>query len=480
MKQEGARSGWFDQLGLADRALENGSRRPALARDDRENVRRVAAAGLIILVLLGPIMTFGGINLTSDGSVERQIGYIVVLGLAIYGSFPVMTRFSLIALPIPIVLALCWCWVSLTWAIDPDASLRRLVLTTTVAWTIFILVRHTRYTTMIDVLRWTLVGSIALSYVVVFLDPVVGIHTMADASVPTALIGNWRGFLGHKNFAGAVCALSILLFVFDAKRFSAMVRIGVIVLVGYFLFRTQSKTSVGMLVMAMLGGVMFETLSRRLRAYLIPIVTVLGSLLWTATSAYGDFLTSNLLNPTAFTGRGHIWSTLLRYSADHPLLGAGFGSFWNIGTRSPVFVYGQGYVTEITVGHSGYIDQLVSVGIPGVLLMVFAAMIWPFWKLLSAPHLSAPRGALIASVLMFCIGHNVTESGLFERDAIVSSLLFFAVAFAQYRAGAPHSKRASSQDRDTGDALLRAMRKRNTGTGGAARGTDGTAVALDR
>lgn len=459
MDSERSSQTWLDQLGLT-------AGRPARAARsaEREGMRRFAAVALLVLVLLGPIMTFGGMNLSDEGTVERQIGYVVVLALAIFASLPVITRFSLIALPVPMLLALGWCWLSLSWAIDPDSSLRRLVLMTTVAWTVFILVRHSSYRSMIDVIRWCLVAAVLLSYLVVAIDPQTGIHTMTESAMPTALIGNWRGFLGHKNFAGAVCALCILLFLFDAKRFPLLLRGAIIVVAAYFLIRSQSKTSMGMLAMAITGGILFETLSRRLRAYVIPIITVLGTLIWFWTSAYLDFLKTNFFDPTAFTGRGQIWATLLRYSQDHLWFGAGFGSFWNIGPHSPVFVYGQNFVTKITVGHSGYLDLLVTVGLPGVLLAIFAAIIWPFWMLLSRTDLPAPRGALIAAMLMFCIGHNVTESGLFERDAIVSSLLFFAVAFAQFSgsrdSGGGGGRRRRSDGGGDGDDLLRTLRDR--------------------
>jgi O-antigen ligase len=148
---------------------------------------------------------------------------------------------------------------------------------------------------------------------------------------------------------------------------------------------------------------------------------------------------------------------LLRYSADHPILGAGFGSFWNIQKQSPVFEYGQGYVTMIFIGHSGYIDQLVTVGIPGVALMVFAMAGWPLARLLVSDRIPKGQGALIAAMLMFCIGHNVTESGLFERDGIVSTMFFFAVAFAHYATLGDKRVAASKQD---GDDVMRALRKR--------------------
>jgi O-antigen ligase len=445
---------WLNDLGSSGDAV----RTPSLSTvGDRQTPLKIAIGAVIAMVMLGPLMTIVEGGGSGEGSVTRQILYLLILGLTIYAIRPTATPRSLVAFTWPLLLAFVWCWASLTWAIDPNVAVRRVFLTTLVAWMVFSLVRHGGYQLNVTILRYALLVSILISYLFVFLDPPIGMHLMLDSDMPTALIGNWRGFLGHKNFAGAVSALCIIMFLFDAKRVRPVVRILVIIVAGYFLFRSQSKTSAGMLVLASLGGIIFETVNLKLRRYLIPMLTIGGSAIWFLTSAYADMVQSNFLNPTAFTGRGQIWSALLRYAADHPLLGAGFGSFWNIEAGSPVFSYGQGYVTTITVGHSGYLDQLVTVGVPGLLLMVFAMAVWPLSKLLISTQIAKGQGALVSAMLMFCIGHNITESGLFERDGIVSTMFFFAAAFAQY---CTLGEKITPDKVEAGDDLMRQLRRR--------------------
>lgn len=424
----------------------------------RESLGRVTIILLMVTVLLGPLMTFADAAHANEGNVERQAAFFLAMGLTIFASAPVMTRFSVVSLSWPVLLALGWAWLSLTWAIDPAMAFRRLFLTTIVVWMCFALVRHVGYRSTVDALRLTLLGAVLTSYLVVLLDPPTGIHMMVESEGPTALVGNWRGWLGHKNFAGAVAAVCILLFLFDAKRFPPAVRIGVIVVTGYFLFQSQSKTSAGMLILASLGGLIFMTVSHKARAYLLPILTIGGALLWFTTSFYKNVLDASFNDPASFTGRGNIWSTLMRYANDNLMFGAGFGSFWNVGPLSPVYKYGSGYVTQITIGHSGFLDQLVTVGLPGMLLMVFALMVWPLWKLLSNRAIPPERGALIAALTLFCIGHNITESSLFERDAIVATLLYLAAALAQY-CTIPDGY-MNSMGSNGSEALFRAMRER--------------------
>lgn len=446
---------WLDRISTREPAPQPVAGDSAV---DRQMPLIIAAIALIAMVLLGPLMTISNEGFTGEGSVTRQIGYFVIVAFTLFAIRNQITWRSVLVLPWPMLLALGWCWISLFWAIDPGVGLRRVLLTTLVAWTVFTLVAHGGYRLNTDVLRYTLLASVVISLVVVYLDPVTGVHQLRDwESMPSVLTGNWRGIYAHKNFAGAVCAITLLLFVFDAGHVRRGVRVFAILLCAYFLWRSQSKTSGGMVFLSMLGGWVFTKFSTRLRAYLLSALMLGVSLGWFLVAMFADQVIAQVVSPAAFTGRGHIWSALLRYAADHPITGAGFGSFWNIEAGSPVFQYGLGYVTKITVGHSGYIDQLVTVGLPGVLLMVFALVVWPLARILASSRVAAGPGALVSSMLMFCVGHNVTESGLFERDMIVSTIFFFAAAIAYDLTVGEQWKRKRAVE---GDSLMREMRQR--------------------
>ncbi|MCA1196337.1 O-antigen ligase family protein [Sphingomonas sp. R647] len=446
---------WTDQLGLGELDLN--------PPKDRRGILVVAAVGLIALVLLGPVMTNAALTLTGEGNLLRQVLYLTVAGLAVYAVWPQADRYSLIAISTPVALALGWSWATTIWALNFDASIRRVFLTTLVAWTVFCIVRHLGYRLTCDVLRWSLFVGIVIGFIVVFIDPETGVHLYQEAKGSTAIQGNWRGIFDHKNFAGAAAAICILMFLFDSRHIKPLVRVGVIVLASYFLYRTQSKTSAGMIVLASIAGFIFATVSVRLRAYLIPFIVVFGAFVWTWVSAYSDAISEGFLNPTSFTGRGHIWSVLASYAMEHPWTGAGFGSFWNVGSESPVFSYATGWVTKVTVGHSGYFDQLAAVGFPGLILMVYALIVWPLIRLLASSSISPQQGALISTMIIFSMGHNITESGLFERDVIVSVFLYFGAAFAQVTTQMNWTEQLGALGTDpkaAGDDVMRTMRKR--------------------
>lgn len=453
MDSSGIGGSLFEQLRI-------GAPRPDAGRgyvDLHDRLLRVAAVGFLVMVLLAPLMSLNEMTMSGAGNSARQIGYIFFLALTLWGTRPLERGLGIIAVPWPMLLAIAWCVLSLSWAVDPDIGSRRLLLTVLTIWTVFLLVKFGGYQSILDILRGALVVALVVNYAVVFLDPATGIHLMRDSAMPTALIGNWRGLMAHKNYAGAASALLILLFLFDAKRIPKLLRIAVIVAAGYFLFRAQSKTSGGMLAIAILVGWMFQTLGRRLRSYLIPLVMIVTCFVWVMTNAYLDVLEINYLEPRAFTGRGQIWTVLVRYATANPIFGAGFGSFWNIGGNSPVYSYGSGFALLVTVGHNGYLDLLVTVGIPGLLLIVFAAIVWPVWRLLTSNRIVPARGAMLVAMLLFCVGHNITESSLFDRDALAGVMMMFAVAFTQFATTDLDERKDKG---DVGDDVLRTMRRR--------------------
>jgi exopolysaccharide production protein ExoQ len=431
--------------------------------DVRQQMLKLAAYAFLAMVLMSPMMTFNELGMTGEGSSTRQVGYLLILLAAIYGAGFPQGALRLVALPIPMIVALGWCYLSLTWAIDPDIGFRRLLLTTLAIWTVFIIVGFSGYRATIDTMRGVLVVALVVNYIVVFVDPPVGIHMMKDSSMPTAIIGNWRGFMVHKNFAGAATAICILMFLFDTKRVPSLVRVAILLASAYFLYRTQSKTSAGMAGLALLAGLVFQFASGKLRMYVIPVIVAVTTGAALFVSAYQNAIQTKL-DPTSFTGRGHIWSVMINYASDNLYKGAGFGSFWNIGPTSPIYHYGTGYVTQISVGHNGYLDLLVTVGLPGLILIIFAAIIWPLMKLLTNTTIDPAKGGLLTALLLFCIGHNITESSLFERDAIVGMIMMFTIALIHY-ARPEKTKQPSrrSRGRSEGEDVLRTFRRRHLG-----------------
>lgn len=388
---------------------------------------------LLALMVAGPYLTLKTLPYTGEGSVLRQLAFSGVYIAAMTAARVAANPSRLFPLPMSLGLTLLWFWLSLIWAIDPDIAIRRLLLTTMIVLTVFSMVDILGYARTILIFREMMILILVANFLSVILLPSVGIHQQLDVEgfgLDPELVGNWKGLLTQKNFAGAVCALTIIVFLFDARSIKTWIRWAVIIASAFFLFKTHAKTSLGMIFLAIGTGWLFQAYNPRFRPLLLP--ALLGALLVIVglAIAFWTDVEAVFSRPDAFTGRVHIWSTLIAYWKDHWLLGSGYGSFWNIGgNRTPIFHYVRetDWVALVAIGHNGYVDLLAQTGLPGLVLVILSTVIIPFANLMS-PRIPGSQRGLLASFLIFCVGHNLTETSVLDRDSIVGILMMFTIA----------------------------------------------------
>ncbi|WP_144037302.1 O-antigen ligase [Sphingomonas sp. TZW2008] len=414
------------------------SRARTVRRDKRPRWAELAAQAafvvLMILCLSGPWAAG-----EADPALAqlRQIGYLAVLATTIVALRPWRNPQALLVVPWPLLLSLGWCWFSLSWALYPGAGLRRLVLTTIVAWSLLALVREIAVSRLLNILHVLLALLLVANYFAVFLFPATGL----DPDVYEGVTNTWRGVMGQKNFVGFACAMTAIVFTIGAGfpawntpqgRPLLIVRIVVVLAAVNFLIQSQSKTSMGIGVFAILVGALFTYLAtvkgqRRLAApgwawiAIVPFAIVCLGMAIDATP-YLEMVS----DPAAFTGRTQIWTGLIKAYVDQPLLGVGYGSLWDVGPDGPMKMYAEKWAGEVSQGHNGYLDMLVQVGAIGLLLILFATLVWPLQRLLrGGDH---PARVLGAAMLFFSLGHNFTESSLFDRDLQGQVFLMIAIA----------------------------------------------------
>ncbi|ADM09423.1 exopolysaccharide production protein, putative [Parvularcula bermudensis HTCC2503] len=413
---------------------------PALAVRHAEGDRPLLQAGangllfkVLLIVLMGMSLLAPFINNTisaggGEGSALRQITYLGVVALTLLLTVDLTNPVRVFVLPVSVVLALAWCWSSLIWSIDPSTSLRRVILLTLVVWGAFALVKALRYEDTISTIRLVLLGTLVLNYIVVIFFPSLGIHQIWEPNNP-GIVGSWRGALMQKNFCGPICVITILFFLFHRGNYALWMRVGVMLAAAFFLYQTNSKTSMGMGIFSLLVGVIVYYYDTRYRLYLIPLTFLSVAVCLPFWSTVTDFIPQILAQRGAFTGRTDIWRVLVEIASTDPWLGVGYGAFWNLpGAQSPIYAYSDDWVMLQGNGHNGYLDLVLSVGIPGLLLTVAALIVMPLLNLAASSRPQRGQRALLVSLTLFVALQNSMESTIFDRDMATGLILVIAAA----------------------------------------------------
>jgi len=416
--------------------------------------RKFAAAGALMalfamaIIGLHPLSPITDAQLTGGGDIQRQLVYGLILVFLVVTSRLYSDPKRALVIPTPLVLSLAWCWVSLIWAIAPGVGVRRLTLTTIVVWSIFKAVEQAGNTRTLQAIRIVLVVTLLLNYLAIAISPE-AVHQIAS-SIDKNLIGNWRGMLQHKNYTGAVCAYTIILFIFAARDINKYVRIAVLLATSFYLMKTRSETSAGMLAISLAVAGAFRYYNPKIKW---PIYIGLGMLVAVGIGAIyvnAESLYNTFLDPKAVTGRGTIWMALVGYLKDHWLLGAGYGSFWDIGDRSPIYYFSNSWARNMFQGHNGYLDLAATTGIFGLVLALSATVVLPLVQLFNSTEISRSRAALYMAMIIFSAGHNFTESSLLDRDAIVEVFLMLCLALLHFEAKRKRRKSASTAGAEVG------------------------------
>jgi exopolysaccharide production protein ExoQ len=246
------------------------------------------------------------------------------------------------------------------------------------------------------------------------------------------LVGDWRGLYFHKNIAGSVSAITAILFFFQALKNRPLLNGAFCAGALGFTIMTVSKSSIGLLPVAIGAGCLYNWIWRRgIDRAIAFVVLLLMSLAGGIVLATHQHAILHALNdPTELTGRTAIWIGEIGFIRDHPLLGAGFGSFADTGAASLLHAYvSDKWVQNISHGHNAYLQMLVTIGVPGFALAMLVFVLTPGRALWRFDPARAGIKAVLAAIFIFMVLHNFLESDFLEGDdpAWVSFLLMLAM-----------------------------------------------------
>ncbi|OPY99440.1 ligase [Bradyrhizobium sacchari] len=272
---------------------------------------------------------------------------------------------------------------------------------------------------------------LALCYLGVVLAPQYSIHTALDVTEPQ-LAGDWRGSFGHKNVASPVMTVLVYVGIYLSAVGSFVMGPAIAALASIFLIFTGGKTSsVLCLAIYALASLVYVTRSLWLKRLIcfVPLIAMnlltVGSVL---SPALGTVTRLLPLDPT-FTGRSAIWEFALAAVAEKPVIGHGYAAFWDdVSTRQTA--QGAEWATSAAHSHNSYLDLAVTIGLPGLLLVVVVFVLAPLGNFQSAQahNRSSALAKLFLTVWLFGLYYGATETFLLERQNPIWFMFTVAVA----------------------------------------------------
>ncbi|MBK3660726.1 O-antigen ligase family protein [Bradyrhizobium diazoefficiens] len=272
---------------------------------------------------------------------------------------------------------------------------------------------------------------LVLCYLGVVLAPQYAIHTALDIAEPQ-LAGDWRGSFGHKNVASPVMTILVYVGIYLSAVGSFVMGPTIAVLAGIFLIFTGGKTSsVLCLTIYALASLVYVARGlwlKRIICFAPLIVMNLLTVGSVVSPVLGSITRALPVDPT-FTGRSDVWEFALAAVAEKPITGHGYAAFWD-GVTERQTAQGSEWAVTAAHSHNSYLDLAVTIGLPGLLLVVLIFVFEPLrnFQEAQAHNRSNALGKLFLTIWLFGLYFGTTETFLLERQNPVWFMFAMAVA----------------------------------------------------
>lgn len=387
-------------------------------------VRGTAFIGAFLLawVSLRPFIDLGDMQLADLTTGNETLTYAAFGGMAVL-TIALAMRDNMRGLATLLspgyILFSVWIFATVVLSLDPDTSIRRFALTvcvTAVAATLMLLPK-----TQNELMRWFSIAALALlavCYLGLLLAPNLSIHLATDVQEP-ALAGNWRGSFGHKNVAAAVMAMVLFLGIYIVRSGAWLSGVAIIGLASLFLLYSAGKSSLT-LCFAVLA---LTSLTTVVRWFWLRAVMLLGPLLLLNMLSVGTVMNEDLAEiakmlplDSSFTGRTDIWTFAVQALQLRLPTGYGFAGFWGSGAIRDL-PEGMEWAAYASHSHNGYLDTALTMGLPGLALLVAVLVIAPLRNFHAADRggNNGPLAMALLRIWLFGLYLSSMESFFLDR-----------------------------------------------------------------
>jgi len=374
---------------------------------------------------------------TEGGDLANQIGFSAIFLILAAWTWCNEPRRLMLLLRPALMATIVWFAFSVLTSWEPSLAARRvafMLVIMSISAMVLLLPKNLRHFS--DMLAAVVLIVLAACYLGVLLVPQLAVHQVTDFLEPEHA-GNWRGVFEHKNEAGANMVLFIFVGLFVARTRSFPLGAVIVALSSVFLAFTQSKTAIGLLVPVLIMSHVIAG-SRRPFIGILLVVAVLAvfNLFTVGTVVFPPIrnLIESIMPDATFTGRTEIWEFGLAHVTAHPILGYGFSAFWG----TPEVVYGMSehsiWANNAEHAHNSYLNLAITVGIPGLALVVLWGVVLPILDFYHLPHdaPSRPLQILFLRACLFGLLASCLESVIFQELAEGSFLFLTGVLGLRY------------------------------------------------
>ena len=224
--------------------------------------------------------------------------------------------------------------------------------------------------------------------------------------------GALRGPFGEKNRAGMIYAIGAIAsggVAFTSRRIRWLLPIPFFVIL---LFLSQSGTSTIACLIG-LGALAYGEILRGNPARLV-LGTWFGAIgaiaIFSLVVLNAEAILDLVGEDATFTGRDRIWPAVWWRVQENPMLGYGYDTFWR--SRNPSLEwlrYEVGFV--VYNAHNGWLETMLAVGIPGVVLLGWLVLRTSFAGLTGLYQINDPRRIAIPMIALIVM-MSLTESAI--------------------------------------------------------------------
>jgi O-antigen ligase len=387
-------------------------------------VRGAVFIGVLLLawISLRPFVDLGNQQLKDTSTGNETLTYLVFAGLAVLtvalAAADNMRGLRTLLAPAYVLFG-GWIVATVVLSLDPATSIKRFALTAcvmAVAATLMLLPKSQH-----ELMRWFSIAALlllAVCYLGILLAPTLSIHLATDIQEPQ-LAGNWRGAFGHKNVAASVMAMLVFLGIYIFRSGAMISGAAVIALASLFLLYSAGKSSLALTLVVLV----LTSLTTVVRSFWLRAVMMLTPLVLLILLSIGTVMSDGLAEiakalplDSSFTGRTEIWTFALQALQLRLPTGYGFEAFWGTDALRNI-PEGMEWAEYASHSHNGYLDTALSMGLPGLALLIVVLVIAPLRNFHAADHggNDGPLTMALLRIWLFGLYLSSLESFFLDR-----------------------------------------------------------------